>query len=167
MKRERIIEILKDHELKRTDGVHQVMISGIFPELYDKLAEAIELKLSLTQQDESKVSVEKGMSAEVCICTKPPTKAPDYNLIFCGQCDKVVEDGSDIKAVEKWKQYAQHVQPSVSAEKVLSPDEFAKKHFFKGNMRISAPFKVPEPQVYHMMRAYAQYCIENPPKTEK
>jgi hypothetical protein len=58
MKRERIIEILKDHELKRTDGVHQVMISGIFPELYDKLAEAIELKLSLTQQDESSVSAE-------------------------------------------------------------------------------------------------------------
>ena len=56
MTREQIIEILKDHELKRTDGVHQVMISGIFPELYDKLAEAIELKLSLTQQDEPSVS---------------------------------------------------------------------------------------------------------------
>jgi hypothetical protein len=59
MIRKQIIEILKDHELKRTDGVHQVMISGIFPELYDKLAETIELKLSLTQQDEPSVSAEE------------------------------------------------------------------------------------------------------------
>jgi len=40
--KDKIIEILKDNELLRTDGVHTVMIKGIFPEVYESLANQIQ-----------------------------------------------------------------------------------------------------------------------------
>jgi len=46
MKREKIIEILKDNELIQPI---QTQIRGVFPEVYNKVADEI---ISLTQQDE-------------------------------------------------------------------------------------------------------------------
>lgn len=36
-----IMGVIKSHELIRTDGVHIVMINGVFPEVYKSLATAI------------------------------------------------------------------------------------------------------------------------------
>ena len=40
--KDKIVGILKDYELLRTDGVHKVMIKGVFPELYEKIATQID-----------------------------------------------------------------------------------------------------------------------------
>ena len=67
-KREEIVEILKDHELLRTDGVHVVMIKGIFPEIYEKLTDTILTKLLPSEEEiykvwkKHKISTGDGMS---------------------------------------------------------------------------------------------------------
>ena len=40
--KDKIIEILKDHALLRTDGVHSVYIRGVYPELFEKVADYID-----------------------------------------------------------------------------------------------------------------------------
>lgn len=77
--KDKIIEILKDHSLLRTDGVHQVYIRGVYPELFEKVADYI---ITLTEQQPVSEKNTELEWEQLVTCSN----CSEYKLKNCNYC---------------------------------------------------------------------------------
>ena len=87
--KDKIIEILKDHALLRTDGVHSVYIRGVYPELFEKVADYIDSLYSKSPKPVSEERLEEYEESRKLITdthmagqTFEGSKHPSYSAAF-------------------------------------------------------------------------------------
>ena len=71
--KDKIIEILKDHALLRTDGVHSVYIRGVYPELFEKVADYIDSLYSVSEERMRELITDAHMAGQTYQGSKHPS----------------------------------------------------------------------------------------------